>query len=402
MTNQLFEPLTLKSGVTIKNRLYKGAMSEAMGTKELGPSEELIHVYHRWAQGGIGLSLTGNVMVDSRYLGEPGNVVVEDSRHLDMLKRWAEAGKENGSHIWMQINHPGKQSPKSMTKEPIAPSAVAISGSAAGGFNPPREMTTEEIRETVQRFVTTATIAKEAGFTGVQIHGAHGYLVSQFLSPRDNRRTDEYGGSLDNRMRFLVEIYQGMRDALGEDYPISLKINSTDFKEDSFTEEESTLVIKKMAELGMDLVEISGGDYEKPKMMSDGEVFFLDYAEKVSREVDMPIAVIGGFRKEESMVDAIEKTDVSMIGLARPLVLRPDLPNRLKNGTYREVVLPRLSTGIKALDSAIGGFAGLTYYEQQISRLGQGLPPQKHTNAWSPLFHLVKSHGPAALSPRRR
>ncbi|TDM02430.1 NADH:flavin oxidoreductase/NADH oxidase family protein [Macrococcus carouselicus] len=401
MTKLLFEPLKLKNGTVIKNRLYKGAMSEAMAINHR-PTDELIRVYQRWALGGIGMSLTGNVMVDRRYLGEPGNVVIEDDRDMDALKRWAQAGTENGSHIWMQINHPGKQSPKSLTKEPVAPSAVPITGAAGSGFNPPRAMTTEEIKETVDRFITTARIAKEAGFTGVQIHGAHGYLVSQFLSPHDNRRTDEYGGSLEKRMRFLIEIYQGMREALGEHFPISLKINSTDFKEDSFTEEESTAVIKKMADLGMDLIEISGGDYEKPKMMGDGEVYFLDYAKKISQEVDMPIAVIGGFRKKESMVEAIEETDVSMIGIARPLVLRPDLPNRLQNGTYNNIELPRLKTGIKALDDSIGGFAGLTYYEQQISRLGRDLPPVKHTNAWSPLFHLVKTHGPAALSPRRR
>ncbi|ULG74522.1 NADH:flavin oxidoreductase/NADH oxidase family protein [Macrococcus brunensis] len=402
MTKQLFEPLTLKNGITIKNRLYKGAMSEALGTKDYGPTEELIHVYRRWAHGGIGMSLTGNVMVDSRYLGEPGNVVIEDERHLEMLKKWAEAGTEDGSHIWMQINHPGKQSPKSMTKKPVAPSAVPITGPAGSGFNAPRAMTTEEIKDTVQRFVTTAEVAKKAGFTGVQIHGAHGYLVSQFLSPRDNQRTDEYGGTLENRMRFLVEVYEGMRAALGKDYPISLKINSTDFREDSFTEEESTAVIRQMAELGIDLVEISGGDYEKPKMMSDGEVYFLDYAQKISQEVDVPIAVIGGFRKKTSMVDALAQTDVAMIGIARPLVLRPDLPNRLANGTYRDIELPRLTTGIKLLDQTLGGFSGLTYYEQQISRLGRGLPPLKHTNGWSPIFHLIRSHGPAALSPRRR
>ncbi|GGB07230.1 NADH:flavin oxidoreductase/NADH oxidase family protein [Macrococcus hajekii] len=401
MTKQLFEPLKLANGTVIKNRLYKGAMSEGMA-KNHRPTDELIRVYQRWAHGGIGMSLTGNVMVDSRYLGEPGNVVIEDDRDMDALKRWAQAGTENGSHIWMQINHPGKQSPKSLTKEPVAPSAIPISGTAGSGFNPPRAMTRDEIKDTIKRFVTTAEIAKEAGFTGVQIHGAHGYLVSQFLSPHDNQRTDEYGGNLENRMRFLVEIYQGMRDALGEQFPISLKINSTDFKEDSFTEDESTAVIKKMAELGMDLIEISGGDYEKPKMMSDGEVYFLDYAKKISREVDIPIAVIGGFRKKESMTEAIETTDVAMIGVARPLVLRPDLPNRLQNGTYNDIELPRLKTGIKVLDDNIGGFAGLTYYEQQISRLGQDLPPKKHTNAWLPLFHLVRTHGPAAISPRRR
>ncbi|QYA40310.1 NADH:flavin oxidoreductase/NADH oxidase family protein [Macrococcoides caseolyticum] len=399
---KLFEPLELSNGVTIKNRLYKGAMSEGMADDNHRPTEALVNAYQRWADGGIGMALTGNVMVDRRYLGEPGNVVVEDERNLDILKRWAEAGKRNNSHIWMQINHPGKQSPKSVSQQPVAPSAIPINGDTGSGFNPPREMTLNEIKETIERFVTTAVIAKKAGFTGVQIHGAHGYLVSQFLSARDNRRFDEYGGTLDKRMKFLVEIYTGMREALGKDFPISLKINSTDFSDKGFSLEDSITVIKKMDELGIDHIEISGGDYEKPKMMGDGEVYFLDYAKKVSEKVEVPISVIGGFRRQQSMVDAITETNVSMIGIGRPLVLNPELPNQLREGTYKDITLPRLTTKVKALDKIIGGFVGLAYYEQQIRRLGNNQKPVVHTNAWSPLFELAKTHGAKAFSKRRR
>lgn len=399
---RLFEPLELNNGVTIKNRLYKGAMSEGMADGNHRPTQALVNAYQHWADGGIGMALTGNVMVDRRYLGEPGNVVVEDERDLDILKRWAEAGKRNNSHIWMQINHPGKQSPKSVSQQPVAPSAIPINGDAGSGFNPPREMTLNEIKETIERFVTTAVIAKKAGFTGVQIHGAHGYLVSQFLSARDNRRFDEYGGTLENRMKFLVEIYTGMREALGKDFPISLKINSTDFSDKGFSLEDSIAVIKKMDELGIDHIEISGGDYEKPKMMGDGEVYFLDYAKKVSEKVEVPISVIGGFRRQQSMVDAITETNVSMIGIGRPLVLNPELPNQLREGTYKDITLPRLTTKVKALDKIIGGFVGLAYYEQQIRRLGNNQKPVVHTNAWSPLFELAKTHGAKAFSKRRR
>ncbi|WP_245772780.1 NADH:flavin oxidoreductase/NADH oxidase family protein [Lacicoccus alkaliphilus] len=398
---KLFEPLTLRNGVTIKNRLYKGAMSEGMADKAHRPTQELINVYKSWEDGGIGVSITGNVMIDRRHLGEPGNVVIEDERDMGILKRWAEAGKNNGGHIWMQINHPGKQSPKSVSKQPIAPSAIPISGSAGSAFNRPREMTVSEIQEAAARFVTTATVAKKAGFTGVQIHGAHGYLVSQFLSSRDNKRDDAYGGSLEKRMQFLIDIYTGMRRALGEEFPISLKINSTDFSGGGFSFEDSIAVIKKMDALGIDHIEISGGDYEKPEMMGEGEVYFLDYAESISSEVDIPIAVIGGFHKKDSMIHAITHTEVSMIGLARALVLNPQLPNQLKTNTYRDTKLPRLTTKIKALDKMFGGMIGISYYEQQIRRLGRHKSPKVHRNAWSPLFELAKVHGPYALTKRR-
>ena len=401
-TEKLFEPLTLKNGVVIKNRLFKGAMSEGMADKTHRPTVELINVYKRWADGGIGMSITGNVMVDRRYLGEPGNVVIEDDRDLDILKDWAEAGKRNGSHIWMQINHPGKQSPKSVSKQPVAPSAVPISGSAGRAFNVPREMTLHEIEDTVNRFAKTAIVAKKAGFTGVQIHGAHGYLVSQFLSSRDNRRSDAYGGSLEKRMRFLIDVFTGIRTAVGDDFPISLKINSTDFDDNGFSYEESIAVIKRMDELGIDHIEISGGDYEKPKMLGDGEVYFLDYAKNISREVDTAIAVIGGFRKEDSMIHAVAETNVSMIGIARALVLNPELPNQLKADTYQDMMLPRLTTRVKALDKIFGGFIGISYYEQQIRRLGNNQSPEVHWNAWSPLFDLAKIHGPYAFTKRRR
>lgn len=398
---KLFEPIVLKSGVQIKNRLFKGAMSEGMADKKNQVTPELITLYKRWAQGGIGLSLTGNVMVDSRYLGEPGNVVVENEDDLVALSQWASAGSLNGGHIWMQINHPGKQSPRTISKHPIAPSAVPLSGSMSSAFNAPREMTLLEVQDTIQRFINTALIAKKAGFTGVQIHGAHGYLVNQFLSAHDNRRSDQYGGSLENRMRFLVEIYQGMRKRLGQDYPIGLKINSTDFKTDGFSEADSLGVIKKMDSLGIDLVEISGGNYENPKMMGDGDVYFLDYASKISSLVSVPIAVIGGFRKPESMIEAISTTDVSMVGVARPIVIEPDLPNQIQAGTYQVSSLPRLTTGIGFLDKKVGSLAAMSYYSQQMKRMGEGLPPRIHRNAWTPLIQSAFAHGPAALSPKR-
>lgn len=402
---ELLKPLTLSNGTTIKNRFFKSAMNENLA-KNGHPNEHHIKLYQAWAKGGAGLLLTGNVMVDRHALGEPGNVVVEDERDIDTLKKWAEAGTANDTQLWMQINHPGKQSPRTLSKEPVAPSAVGFEGVYGRVFNTPKALTKDGITQIVQRFVNTAVIAKKAGFTGVEIHGAHGYLIDQFLSPLDNQRTDEYGGSLDNRMRFLIEIYQGMREALGESFPIGLKINSSDFQTGGFTEEDSLQVIKTMEKLGINLIEISGGNYTSPKMSTgtstnSNDAFFINYAKKIKDLVNVPIVVTGGFRTESSMEDAIEDGDTSMVGIGRPFVLMPDLPNRIARGTYATVNLPWLTTGIKPLDSAVGPAIGNSYYEQQMDRIAEGKLPVVSRNAWSPLFYSIKVQGIAALSPKR-
>ena len=150
-------------------------------------------------------------MVDPEHLGEPNTVVVADDRHLDALREWAEAGTANDTQLWMQLNHPGKQSPRSVNKYPVAPSVVPMEGPAERFFATPRELTVDDIKLIVWRFGYAARIAQSTGFTGVQIHAAHGYLIHQFLSPNDNKRTDEYGGDLESRMRLLVEIYERSR-----------------------------------------------------------------------------------------------------------------------------------------------------------------------------------------------
>lgn len=187
---------------------------------------------------GMGVLVTGNVMVDRRYLGEPGNVVLDQQSNLTLFSKWADIGRIKQVPIWLQLNHPGKQMYRSIKQEPIAPSAILISGSSASAFRPPREMTLFEIKEARDKFITAGVLAKQAGFTGVQLHAAHGYLINQFLSPADNQRTDKYGGSLDNRLRFLVEIYQGMREEVGSDFTIALKLNASDFKETGFNFED--------------------------------------------------------------------------------------------------------------------------------------------------------------------
>jgi len=286
----LLSKITLPNQTILKNRIVKSAMSETLADKENNPTEKHIHLYHRWAQGGSGLLISGNVMVDRDHLGEPGNVVIDENTDKSILKAWAKAGTENHTKFILQINHPGKQSPKTMNSQPVAPTAQPIGEELQGFFNPPRELTTKEIKTLVEQFVTVGKIAEESGFSGVQIHGAHGYLINQFLSPADNQRTDQYGGSLENRMRFLLEIYQGLREATTPEFIVGLKLNSTDFTAQGFSEEDSRQVILRMAELGIDFVEISGGNYEKTKFMEVGEgAFFLDFAKDIQQQVTTPI-----------------------------------------------------------------------------------------------------------------
>lgn len=376
----LSKPCLLPCGVTVNNRILKSAMSEAMASKNHAPTEQMENLYNIWANGGAGILVTGNVMVDSRHLGEPGNVVVQDEKNIVKLIAWAKAGKAKGNHIWMQINHPGKQSQSLWNKDPVAPSAIPL---ALKSFKIPRALSSDEIVDIIGRFGKTASIAKKTGFTGVQIHGAHGYLVSQFLSQRHNHREDDYGGSFENRLRFLTEIYNSIRSKVGPDFPVSIKINSSDFQKGGFTETESLAVIKRLSEMGIDLIEISGGNYEAPAMMAQKkiksstkmrEAYFLRFAEKARDCSNTPLAVTGGFRSPEAMAEAIQSGGVDFVGLARPLVLDPYFPSRILDGNnVVSNVKPDISTGIKALDRAL--MIRLTWYTYQLSVIGAGKTP---------------------------
>ena len=227
-------PLTLPGGTILKNRLVKAAMSEQLASVAGGPTVELERLYERWARGGAGLLITGNIMIDSRSIGEPRNVVVEDDRDLAALRRWAAAAKANDTTAIAQINHPGRQTPTGLSSRVVAPSAVRVDFN--GAFAKPRALTSEEIPEIIERFAESARILVEAGFDGVQLHAAHGYLISQFLSPLVNQRTDDWGGDPERRRRFLLETTRATRAAIGPDRILAIKLNSADFQRGGFTE----------------------------------------------------------------------------------------------------------------------------------------------------------------------
>ncbi|QLB15788.1 NADH oxidase [Mannheimia granulomatis] len=401
----LFEPFTFSNGTIAKNRFFKSAMEEQLA-QDSQPTQALVNLYRTWAEGGAGVLMTGNVMVSERGKGSINDVVVADERSLPMLKAWADAGKTDHTLMLMQINHAGKQSPKAVNREPVAPSAVPLVG-MDGFILPPRELTAAEIQQIIAEFVQTAKIAEKAGFSGVQIHAAHGYLISQFLSPHHNRREDEWGGNLDNRMNFLLKIYQGIRENVGSGFLVGVKLNSADFQKGGFDEQESIEVVKKLSEMGIDFIEISGGNYESPAMLAEKastrqrEAFFLDYAEKARKISQVPLIITGGFRSETAMNEALTSGAVDLVGVARPFALIPDLPNKIQNGSYETLTTSRIKTGFAPLDKKVGAVLEMEWYMAQMRLIGEGKSPNPQLPAWKVLWHTIVSNGKAGLSTVR-
>lgn len=379
----LSQPFTLPNGSVIKNRVAKSAMSEALGTTDNRMTEGLARLYGRWAEGGTGLLITGNVMIDRRALGEPNNVVVEDDRDLGLLKQWAAAGTRDGTQLWMQINHPGKQSPRGLNAETVAPSAIPFNKELARFFATPRALQESEIEDIIQRYGRAAAIAREAGFTGVQIHGAHGYLVSQFLSGHHNQRQDRWGGSPENRRRFVLEVFREIRARVGKSFPVGIKLNSADFQKGGFSEEESLDVIRALADAGIDLIEISGGTYEAPAMSRARpqkestrrrEAYFLDFAEKARAAVTTPLMLTGGFRTSSGMAEAISSGAVDLVGIARGLAIEPDLAHRVLAGQDPLFSVKPIVTGIGPIDRM--ALMEVAWYSRQLRRMAKGREPK--------------------------
>ena len=389
---------TLPNGSILKNRIVKSAMSENFGTRHHAPSKGLINAYKVWAKGNPGLLITGNIMIDSMALGEARNVVVEDYKDFELLKKWAKSVEGTGVHLWPQINHPGRQAFAAINRETVGPSAVSLNmGNTSKMFKLPTALTEEAIWDIIKRFGNTARIMKEAGFTGCQIHGAHGYLVSQFLSPISNIRTDQFGGSLSNRARFVLEIYREIRYQVGSGYPIGIKINSADFQTGGFTELESLEVIRLLENEGIDLIEISGGTYEKPAMIQGDrkkstiarEAYFLDYIEKARKLIKTPLLLTGGIRSVSVMEKALKDGNLDFIGLARPFCLYPNLANQVFDGSVKRFETPIPNIGIKFLDK-LGGVE-LPWYELQIQRIGKGKSPKTNLPGTLALWFSLKS-----------
>jgi 2,4-dienoyl-CoA reductase-like NADH-dependent reductase (Old Yellow Enzyme family) len=404
---EIATPITIAGNCTAKNRLFKSAMSEQLGDRDNAPTEKLIRLYRTWASGGTGILVTGNVMIDRTALGEPLNVALDERSDLSLFKRWAQAGTDNDTQLWMQLNHPGKQIANFLNKEPVAPSAIPLGGGLESTFNCPRELSEPEILQLIERFAWAASKAKECGFTGVQIHSAHGYLVNQFLSPHHNQRQDQWGGSLENRMRFLREVYRGIRAAVGDDFPVGVKLNSADFQKGGFDEADSMQVLQALQQDGINLIEVSGGNYENPSMTGAGakestlkrEAYFLEYAEKAQQVLNIPLVVTGGFRSAPAMNAALTSGATDMIGLARPLAVDPALSNKLLADSQYGIELRKLTTGFPKLDFM--AMLDITWYEHQLARIGSGKAPKPGMSAWTSVLKTFGALGAHAFQRRR-
>lgn len=349
----LAQPFELPCGAVLPNRICKAAMTEGLGDALLRATPLHESLYRQWSEGGAGLLITGNVMIDRHILERPGNVAIDvtyppsvSDEAKSALRRWAHAATGAGNHCWMQISHAGRQSPRYVTRHPVAPSDVQLD--LLGNYAKPRALTEIEIRDFIDRFAKVAVIARETGFSGVQIHGAHGYLISAFLSPVTNRRTDIWGGSLPNRARFLLETVRAVRKAVGADFPVGIKLNSDDFRKGGFSSADCLEVVGLLNAESVDLLEISGGNYEQPRLLGVSgreqdavavrpstrirEAYFLGYAEAIRRVASMPLMVTGGFRSRTGMEAALASGVCDVIGVARPLCTHPHAVRDLLQG----------------------------------------------------------------------
>ena len=421
MSDPLARSLRLPCGAVLPNRLCKAAMTEGVADELLRATPRHETLYRTWSEGGAGLLLTGNVQVDRHDLERPGNVAIDvtapetvSAEARDRLARWARAGTVAGNHLWMQISHAGRQSPWYVTRRPKAPSAVQLK--MLGNYRKPVALTEEEIRDLVQRFAAAAAIARETGFTGVQVHGAHGYLISSFLSPVTNLRTDAWGGSLENRARFLLEVVRAVRRAVGADFPVSLKLNSDDFRKGGFSHPECLQVVQWLNHEALDLLEVSGGTYEQPRLVgAEGrtedampvrastkarEAYFLDYAAAIRKVARMPLMVTGGFRSRQAMEAALEG-DCDVIGLGRPLCWQPDFPRRLlaREVDRIERVEDRLRFAERGWRSPtsplvaakmLNTFGAQAWYYCQLFRLADGQPADLDRGMLSSLVEYLR------------
>ena len=402
--------LKLPCGAEVKNRICKAAMTEGLADEQNRATDKHATLYSRWAEGGSGILLTGNIQVDHRYLERPGNVVVEgkqSNEQLSRLRAYAEAGTKNNTHLWAQISHAGRQTPAAVAPTPVGPSDIQLKMPGAA-FGKPRALEHDEILDIIARFAHTAKVLKDSGFTGVQLHGAHGYLISEFLSPDINTRTDEWGGSLENRARLLLESIRAVRKAVGDKFPVALKLNSADFQKGGFSHEESVQVATWLNDEGLDLLEVSGGTYEQPKLVGldsltlnpdraeevkkstvAREAYFLEYAKDIRAVFKNPMMVTGGFRSRAGMDAALEAGACDMIGLGRPLCVDSDIVNKLMSKEVDTTTIFEKSlqmgpswlhwlVGLNSpirLFSALNGWGQQGWWCMQIINMGEGRDP---------------------------
>jgi len=336
MNNPLFTPITIGK-MEIPNRFVPSATNAYMADKEGFVTKRQLGLYSALAEGGTGLIITGLLCVHLSGKSGPGQTGINTADHVSGLQRLADAVHTGRSKIVGQIAHGGRQArPKQCGGETIAPSAVEDTKTGII----PREMTPEEIRQTIQWFAEAAVRCKKAGLDAVQLHAAHGYLLSQFISPHTNRRIDEWGGSPDNRCRILLEIVRGIRDSCGPDFPVLAKMNVCDFLPKGISLEDSIYTARALDDAGIDAIEISGGmvEAEGTPMARTGidspekEGYFLPFAEKIKPVLSCPLILVGGLRSMQVMEEAVSSGRTDMVSLCRPFIREPNLVERFRSG----------------------------------------------------------------------
>ena len=386
----LYTPYTLPCGVEVRNRLVKAAMEENMSDTGSVPGDALFSLYRYWAHGDLGMIITGNVMIDRTAMTGPGGVALEKHTPLTPFEKWAKIIKSNGALAVMQINHPGRQVFKAMQGKAIAPSAVPLDmGKHSKLFAQPREMTCAEIHDVCKRFVETAKQAEKAGFDGVEIHAAHGYLLTQFLSPLTNQRQDEWGGSIINRARLLINIVSQIRAICASNFIVMVKLNSADFQKNGFSFDDACEVVNRLEALGVDVVELSGGSYEAPAMQGQTrdnttlarEAYFLEFAHALESKTDIPLMTTGGI-KRASVAENVINEGCALVGLASALAITPDLSKKWQHQWEYSGTIPHCTWKDKSLAS----LANMSMVRRQLRRLGNNLTTMHRP---SPLWSLI-------------
>jgi 2,4-dienoyl-CoA reductase-like NADH-dependent reductase (Old Yellow Enzyme family) len=403
LAGDIARPFILPNGGQLINRLAKASMSEGLATPTNGVSDGLIALYKRWGQRGAGLLLTGNIQINRRHLERTGNVVFDNLMTVDerrMAANWAQTAQAGGAQLWAQISHAGRQTPKAVNATPDSSSALGVK-LPGGKYGNPEPMNETEIRAAIAGFARAAAVAEEAGFSGVQLHGAHGYLINQFLSPLSNTRHDRWGGSLENRARLLIEAVRAIRQTVGKGFGVGVKLNSSDFQRGGFDAADAATVAQWLDAEGLDLLEVSGGTYESPAMasgesgtLSDGfeqlsrstaarEAYFLTYAAAIRTQVKCPIMVTGGFRSLAGMNGALADNATDIIGIGRPLATDPDCVAQMLAGEIAE--LPAMERSLRLgspsflgpnssikMMKGLNTLAVLEWHCLQLLRLGRG------------------------------
>jgi len=338
--SKLFDPITINE-LTIPNRFVRSATGESMAEEDGSITDGLVEIYRDLAQGGCGLIITGHTFVKRNGRASFGMTGIDQDELVPGWARLVDAVHETDSKIAMQINHAGRQThPKIIGETPVAPSPVAPEGSS---FTP-RELTGDEILDLIDCYGKAAARAKEAGFDAVQIHCAHGYLLSECISPHTNRRTDEWGGSEANRARAMLEVYRTVRSTVGDDYPVTVKLNAVDFLDDGLTLEMSIGIAKQLEKAGMDAIEISAGmAVNAEKIVRKGidspeqEAYFESFVKEFRQAVDVPLMMVGGMRSRSVMDRVLDDGTADFVSLCRPFIREADLANKFRSGEIDKV-----------------------------------------------------------------